>query len=48
LYFIAKTIASENGDKVKQNFDKNAFPHSFNLDDLVWYEDFASLGKNTK
>ncbi len=30
----------------KTNFYKNALPHSFNIDDLVWYEDFAPLGKN--
>ncbi len=28
--------------------DKNALPHSFKLDNLVWYEDFTSLGKNPK
>jgi len=25
-----------------------AFPHSFQIDNLVWYEDFAPLGKNPK
>ena len=29
-------------------YDKHALPHSFNVDDLVWYEDFAPLGKNPK
>jgi hypothetical protein len=24
------------------------YPHSFNIDDLVWYEDFSPLGKNPK
>jgi hypothetical protein len=23
-------------------------PHLFNIDDLVWYEDFVPLGKNPK
>jgi hypothetical protein len=30
------------------NFDKTPFPHRFNVNDLVWYEDFAPLGKNPK
>jgi hypothetical protein len=34
--------------KTTLNFDKNALPHSFNIDDLVWYKDFAPLGKNPK
>jgi hypothetical protein len=36
------------GEKFKDNFDKNAFPHLFQLEDLMWYEDFAKLGKNPK
>ncbi len=35
-------------DNSKINFDKKALPHSFNIDDLVWYKDFAPLGKNPK
>jgi hypothetical protein len=35
-------------DNSRSNFDKNALPHSFNVDDLVWYKDFAPLGKNPK
>jgi len=43
-----ENIACKNSEKVKQNFDKNAFPHSFKIDDLVWYKDFALLGKKAK
>ncbi len=46
--FIAKTISSDKGEKIKDNFDKKALPHNFRIDDLVWYEDFAPLGKNPK
>jgi hypothetical protein len=48
IRFIARNIAKENQDSSKTNFDKHALPHSFNIDDLVWYKDFAPLGKNTK
>jgi hypothetical protein len=48
IRFIAKNIAKSNQDTSKENFDKNAMPHSFNIYDLVWYEDFAPLGKNPK
>jgi hypothetical protein len=41
-------VAKSNQDVSKDNFDKHALPHSFNIDDLVWYEDFAPLGKNPK
>jgi hypothetical protein len=37
LYFIAKNITSENGEKVKQNIEKTGLPHLFNIDDLIWY-----------
>jgi hypothetical protein len=48
IRFIAKNIAKANQDNSKSNFDKNALPHSFNIDDLVWYKDFSPLGKNPK
>ena len=48
IRFIAKNVAKSNQDISKDNFDKHALPHSFNVDDLVWYEDFAPLGKNPK
>ncbi len=43
-----QNIAKDNQDNSKINFDKKALPHSFNIQDLVWYEDFALLGKNLK
>jgi hypothetical protein len=48
IQFIAKNIAKDYQDISKTNFDKKALPHSFNIEDLVWYEDFAPLGKNPK
>jgi hypothetical protein len=29
-------------------FDQHALPHKFNINDLFWYEDFTTLGKNPK
>jgi hypothetical protein len=46
IRFIAKNISQQKQDSYKDNFDKKALPHSFNLDNLVWYEDFTPLGKN--
>ena len=48
ICFLARNIACDQGEKIKNNFDKNAMPHNFNINDLVWYEDFAPLGKNAK
>ncbi len=48
ILFLAKNIANDNSAKNKDNFDKSAFPHDFKIDDLVWFEDFAPLGKNSK
>jgi hypothetical protein len=48
IRFFAKNVASDQGAKIKDNFDKSAFPHDFNINDLVWFEDFAPLGKNPK
>jgi hypothetical protein len=48
LQLIAKNISTSNTNNVKANFDKSANPHSFKTDDLVWYKDFALLGKNPK
>jgi len=28
-----KNIAGDQGDKIKQNFDKNALPHNFEVND---------------
>jgi hypothetical protein len=44
IRFIAKNIAEQKQDISKTNFEKKALPHSFNIDDLVWYEDFVPLG----
>jgi hypothetical protein len=48
IRFLAKNIASDQSEKIKINFDKSALPHNFAINDLVWYEDFAPLGKNAK
>jgi hypothetical protein len=48
IRFLAKNIAADQGDKIKDNFDKSALPHDFKINELVWYEDFAPLGKNAK
>jgi len=43
-----KNIAKENQNTSKTNFDKNALPHLFNIDELDWYKYFAPLVKNPK
>jgi hypothetical protein len=48
IRFLAKNIAADQGEKIKDNFDKNALPHKLAINDLVWYEDFVPLGKNAK
>jgi hypothetical protein len=48
IQFLAKNIANDNSAKIKDNFDKSAFPHDFKINDLVWFEEFAPLGKNPK
>jgi hypothetical protein len=48
IRFLAKNIAEEQGEKTKDNFNKNASPHEFKINDLVLYEDFSPLGKNAK
>jgi hypothetical protein len=48
IRFLTKNIGQQKQEGYKDNFDKNALPHSFKLDDLVWYEDFSPLGKNPK
>ncbi len=45
---MAKNIASNNSATIKDNFDKTPFPHDFDVNDLVWFEDFTPLGKNPK
>ncbi len=48
IRFLAINIATDQGEKIKDNFDKSALPHDFKINDLVWYEDFSPLGKNAK
>ena len=48
IRFLAKNIATDQGEKIKDNFDKSALSHDFKINDLVWYEDFSPLGKNAK
>jgi hypothetical protein len=48
IRFLAKNIASDNGAKIKEQFDKTSFPHNLGINDLVWFEDIAPLGKNPK
>ncbi len=48
IQFLARNIANGNSAKIKDNFDKSTFPHGFQINDLVWFEDFAPLGKNPK
>jgi hypothetical protein len=48
IHFLAKNISRDQGDKIKDNFGKNALPHSFKINDIVWYEYFSLLGKNPK
>jgi hypothetical protein len=45
-WFLAKNIANKTGGKYKDNFDKEAFPHNFEIVDLVWYKDFSPIAKN--
>jgi hypothetical protein len=46
--FVSSLKISGNKNNYKDNFDKNALPHYFKLNDLVWYEDFSPIGKNPK
>jgi hypothetical protein len=48
IRFIAKNIASDQSDKIKDKFDKSAFPHDFKINDLFWFEEFTPLGKIPK
>jgi hypothetical protein len=48
IRFLAKNIALDQSENIKNNFDKSALPHKFEINDLVWYEDFTPLGKNAK
>jgi hypothetical protein len=48
IAFYSQNIANKQSDKINQMFVKNAFPQIYQLNDLVWYEDFTALGKNAK
>jgi hypothetical protein len=48
IRLIAKNIANEQSDKIKERFDKSSFSHDFQINDLVWFEEFTPLGKNPK
>jgi hypothetical protein len=48
ICFLTKNISSDQGKKIKDNFDKKVLPHNIKIDNLVWYEDFAPLSKNPK
>jgi hypothetical protein len=48
IRFLAKNIAGEQNEKIKDNFDKSALPHGLKTNDFVWFEEFAPLGKNPK
>jgi hypothetical protein len=44
----ARQHAEQQGIKYKNNFDKNAAPHIFKVDQKVWLSDTTALGKNPK
>jgi hypothetical protein len=43
---IARKHAEQQGLKYKDNFDKHAAPHNFQVDQKVWLSDTTVLGKN--
>ncbi len=45
---VACQHAEQQGIKYKNNFDKNAAPHNFKIDQKVWLSDTTALGKNPK
>jgi hypothetical protein len=45
---IARKNAEQQGLKYKANFDQNAAPHKFKVDERVWLSDTTALGKNPK
>jgi hypothetical protein len=45
---VARQHAEHQGIKYKNNFDKNAAPHNFKMDQKVWLSDTTALGKNPK
>jgi hypothetical protein len=48
IRFLAKNISNDQGAKIEDNINKTALPHTLKIDDLVWYKDFTTHGKNPK
>ena len=45
---LANSHAAQNSENYKDQFDKNAVPHSYKVGDLVLYSEYNFLGKNKK
>ncbi len=45
---VARQHAEQRGQKYKDNFDKHATSHNFQINQKVWLSDTTSLGKNPK
>ncbi len=45
---VARQHAEQQGIEYRNNFDKNAAPHNFKIDQKVWLSDTTALGKNPK
>ena len=45
---LAQQTAAEQGEKYKNQYDKLASPHKFQIGQKVWLSDSTSIGKNTK
>jgi transposase InsO family protein len=45
---LAQQTAAEQGEKYKNQYDKLASPHKFDIGQKVWLSDSTSIGKNAK
>jgi hypothetical protein len=45
---LAQQTAAEQGEKYKNQYDKLASPHKFQIGQKVWLSDSTSIGKNAK
>jgi hypothetical protein len=45
---LAQQTAAAQGEKYKQNYDKQSSPHKFEIGQKVWLSDTTSIGKNAK
>ncbi len=45
---LAQQTAAEQGEKYKNQYDKLASPHKFEIGQKVWLSDTTSIGKNAK